>query len=245
MPIKVGATGEEGSVIGGYNCIRDNLYRYYDARDRKSATGSDTTWNDISGNNENFTLAHGSATNHVNWYWDLNGSNQYFTMDDIPFDEDTDFSIELWAYFRNDSLDSPGGAVIMQGNKDHSFGFDRGQTSDCVRFGIRFASGTVFGVTSDPLSTDTWYHLAGTMKNDDEVILYVNGVSHGSEEVEESTFNNSGNTNMRIGPTKVLGDTSGTIYWDGAVSVVRIYNKTLSHDEVLYNFNADRGGFGV
>ena len=34
MPVKVGADGVEGSVIGGYNCIRDYLYRYFDAYDK-------------------------------------------------------------------------------------------------------------------------------------------------------------------------------------------------------------------
>jgi len=242
MPIKVGATGEEGSVIGGYNCIRDNLYRYYDARDRKSATGSDTTWNDISGNNTDIILqASMGAEDHVNYYWDLDGSNDFLQMPTLPFDEDTDFTLELWAFFRTDSLTGPG-TVIMQGNTDHSFGFDRGNTSGTVRFGIRFSSTTVFGVTSNSLSTDTWYHLAGTMKNDDEVKLYVNGILQGTEDVEEATFSETGT--VRLGPTRVLSGT-GTTYWDGAISVLRIYNKTLSHDEVLYNFNADRGGFGI
>jgi hypothetical protein len=242
MPVKVGTSGEEGSIIGGYNCIRDYLYRYFDARDRQSATGDDTTWNDISGNNTNFTFYQGDgAADHVNYYWDLDGSNDYMQMATLPFDEDTDFSIELWAFFRTDSLTGKG-TVIMQGNTNHSFGFDRGETSGTVRFGIRFSSGTVYGVTSNSLSTDTWYHLAGTIEADDTVTLYVNGVSQGTSSITASTFSETGN--VRIGPTRVLGG-SGTTYWDGAISVLRIYNKTLSHDEVLYNFNADRGGFGI
>ena len=111
-----------------------------------------------------------------------------------------------------------------------------------IRFGIRFASATVYGVTSDPLSTDTWYHLVGTMISDDEAELYVNGVSQGTVDVDDDNFSETGN--VRLGPLRVLGG-SGTTYWDGAISVLRIYNRALTHDQVLYNFNADRGGFGV
>ena len=43
-----------------------------------------------------------------------------------------------------------------------------------------------------------------------------------------------------------LNNVGSLIYeWDGNIAITRIYNKALSSAEVLLNYNAQRGRFGV
>jgi hypothetical protein len=43
----------------------------------------------------------------------------------------------------------------------------------------------------------------------------------------------------------VLGGSSGAERYKGGIAVFRIYNRSLTEDELLYNFNAERGAFGI
>jgi len=38
---------------------------------------------------------------------------------------------------------------------------------------------------------------------------------------------------------------NGNYHFDGSISIVQVYNRELSIDEVKQNFNAQRGRFGV
>jgi hypothetical protein len=238
MPVKVGTASEEGSIIGGYNCIRDYLYRYYDARDRNSATGNDTTWYDISGNNVDMSLQNGISGDHVNYYWDFDGTDDYFSGTFLTLTDDSNFSIEAWIQLgSNNEL----GGIVTQGYQGNSFGLGR-STNGTVNFTVRGSSSR--SSASGVLSTSIWYHLVGTYANTHNTLLYVNGVAQTANTSDPGTVSTT--ETFYIGHKNATGGSGSSMrYFDGIISIVRVYNKTLSHDEVLYNFNADRGGFGV
>ena len=68
-------------------------------------------------------------------------------------------------------------------------------------------------------------------------------VSQGTATMNSGAWSETGT--IRAGATRVLAGTSGTERYKGGIAVFRIYNQALTEDELLYNFNAERGAFGV
>ena len=64
--------------------VTDGLVLCLDAGDRKSYSGSGTTWSDRSGNGYNATLNNGPTFNSANGgSIDFDGSNDYATITDV------------------------------------------------------------------------------------------------------------------------------------------------------------------
>jgi len=95
-------------------------------------------------------------------------------------------------------------------------------------------SGIAHDVTSDTsLSTSTWYYLGVTVDSDNNVVLYINGAI----EKTGTTSAVTPNTNLQISDT--------TYDLNGSVGNAHIYNRVLSSTEVLHNYNALKGRFGL
>jgi hypothetical protein len=98
--------------------------------------------------------------------------------------------------------------------------------------------------TGITVQNNIWYHLAFTTEYDGTNTLmkiYVNGI-----------FNNSasflGNQSTPGSFNLTVGDGRNTSTWypfDGKVSNVKVYNRTLTAAEVLQNYNATKGRFGL
>jgi len=237
MPVNVG-----GIFLGGEHVIREYLYRHYTALDINSHANGSTTIQDISGNNEDATAQNITWNNY---YWQFGDSST--SQIDFPNVSlglpNANWTWETWVY----PTDLTGkGSIIMLGNFDDSAGFERGDTTNTIRAGFRTdGSGEdVAVVTSSTLSINNWYHLA--LRLDDasnQVEFWVNMVSQGTATMDSGVFSSTGN--IRAGATRVLGGSSGSERYKGGIAVFRIYNRSLTEDELLYNFNAERGAFGI
>ena len=154
-----------------------------------------------------------------------------------------DWTWETWVY----PTDLTGkGSIIMLGNFDDSAGFERGDTTNTIRAGFRTDSTgeDVAVITSSTLSINNWYHLALRLdQTTDQVEFWVNMVSQGTATMNSGAWYEAGT--IRAGATRVLAGTSGTERYKGGIAVFRIYNQALTEDELLYNFNAERGAFGI
>ena len=57
---------------------------------------------------------------------------------------------------------------------------------------------------------------------------------------------NASSDNLLMGHSNIMGgNTSGADTINGRIACGRIYDRELSQDEAIYNFNVDRGVFGV
>ncbi len=237
MPVNVG-----GIFLGGEHVIREYLYRHYTALDINSHANGSTTIQDISGNNEDATAQNITWNNY---YWQFGDSST--SQIDFPNVSlglpNANWTWETWVY----PTDLTGkGSIIMLGNFDDSAGFERGDTTNTIRAGFRTdGSGEdVAVITSSTLSINNWYHLAIRLDDSaNEVEFFVNMVSQGTSAMDSGTFGETGT--IRAGATRVLAGTSGTERYKGGIAVFRIYNAALTEDELLYNFNAERGAFGI
>lgn len=90
------------------------------------------------------------------------------------------------------------------------------------------------------ISNSTWYILTITVDSSGFSRVYLNGS-------EVYTYNGgSGFTkayNVQAGALQYLGAADN--YWYGRIGYCRIYSKSLSAAEVLYNFNVSRNRFGI
>lgn len=169
-----------------------------------------------------------------------NQITKYTIKNPFPFPAD-DISMECWVKFGTTSLT---GAIFSYASS--------GGNNDGLLF---LNSGSLLfygpGNASSPASwsipdTTSWYHIVRTrLKTSGEEKLYVNGNLI-------STFVMAAGTSFTTGGSLVIGqeqDTTGGSFdagqcFIGDFSIGRIYNKKLSADEVLQNFNSQKDRFG-
>ena len=95
--------------------------------------------------------------------------------------------------------------------------------------------------SSEVISTGEWHHLVGSYNgNSDEsgLKLYDNGVEL-TKIIQDNTLNASTINNASM----LIGSRSDGYYIDGQISNVKIYNRALTADEVLQNYNSQKYRF--
>lgn len=223
--------------------ITDGLVFTLDAANPKSYPGSGTIWNDLSGNNNTGTLTNGptflvSASGAISF----DGTNDFVNFGNTLNFTAQPFTVECWFNKRgNSSSNTFGGALISKG----AFGADNGwamftNNTGAAGFQIRVNNVVYQAATSFTLENNSWYHLIGVRHTvDKKIYLYVNGIFH--SEGNEATTTNPTSTKLLL-----VGTVDGySRHFNGLISNVKVYNKILSTDEVLQNFNATRSRFGI
>ncbi len=233
--------------FAGPNLINDNLVLWLDASNTQYYPGSGTTWTDLSDKGNDATLANGAAFDSGNkGSINLDGTNDKITVD---YSESLEcgsglISCEAWVYF--DAFDDGFPVIVKRGNgasnndRPYTFGL---HLDGYMRWILSDnSSGLTVCDTANIFEAGRWYHLVGTHDNSNAKI-YQNGVevksvSSSITELETSNFN----TPTRIGWRHT---NTGVIYGNGKVAVARIYSKALTAMEVLQNYNAYKGRFGL
>ena len=243
MPINVG-TSSVNHNIGGGGFAREGLYIHLDAGDTRSAVPNSANWLDLSGNNRDFTGTNVEHGDDVYGYWNLDGSDEYFLFQTISWDEDNDFSVEAW--FQLNSTNELG-SIVGQGKQGRSFGIDRNDNGT-ITWRVRGDSSANAQVTTSALSSGVWYHALGTYKGSSTTTkLYLDGVLIGTSTTDPGNISWSSGVDddFRIGyKSTTAGSSSNMRYFDGNIAIVRVYQRTLTHSEVLFNYSADTMRFG-
>ena len=227
------------SAYGGPSIISSGLVLNLDAGNIKSYPGSGTLWTDLSGNAANGTLINGPTFDSVNGgSLVFNGINNYATANTANslFNFGTgDFSMFLWFkssfktnYLGIAALDnaSSGTGIVFYGQTGS--GYFRTWVANTVNVG------TIV------VCTGNWINI-GITRSSGTVTQYVNGISN-------STFTAAGslltNCTLSIASNVQTGPASYGAF-PGNVSNINIYNRALSSQEILNNFNALRGRYGL
>ncbi len=192
-------------------------------------------WADRSGNGNHGELVNGPTFSSGNL-----GSIVFDGVDDRVIGNlstsiaNNPFTLEAW--IRNPSI---------FGNIVYISVGDENLTNSSIHIRLQSSTSIRFGMFSDDLNvtvpdmTDKWVHINCILDSNRLQSVYLNGILYGSR-----TSNNFyiGNTVFGIGHWNV---TSPTQYMQGNISQVRIYNRALSAEEVLQNYNATKGRFGL
>jgi hypothetical protein len=239
------------SAIGGPNIVEDGLVLALDAGNTKSYPGSGTTWSDLSGNGNNGTLTNGPTFDSANLgSISFDGVNDYVSMgfQSGLFAQSTDqveISVDVFVYFNATSIFQP---IWQIGGYINSAVIGVTDTNK-ARFIVRKDTAGIDVPkvdSSTTITTGQWYHFAAS-KTNTTMTLYINGVSEDSISTSY-TWNTGGNTPNWIAQTNGqsgLSGTSVTHTMNGKVSSLKIYDRGLTPSEVLQNYNATKGRFGL
>ena len=225
---------------GGPDIIESGLTLFLDASNIRSYPGSGTTWSDLSGNGNNFSLINGptfSAANLGSIVFD--GSNDYLYISSLVWDYNNNFTIQFW--FTPSSLgDANGYGLFFNGNP--GLNTNRVQiagTSDGSIYLNTVGStlGDEFVSAAGLVSVGNWYNFAA-VRSSGVITVYLNGVSVASGNVNYAVSQQS---NLYVGFVR----SSGALwYLNGRMSSILINNRSLSVNEVLQNYNATKSRFG-
>jgi hypothetical protein len=226
--------------------VTDGLVLALDAGNVKSYTGSGTTWFDRSGNGNNGTLINGptfDAGNLGSIVFD-GVNDRVDSLSGTFFTDPTTetITISVWMYIPSDATWSNGnrGTIFAKGATNGSFGLVRSGTENQVQFWIRgVTSGNGGGITS--INRDQWVNITGTW-SDSTSNIYRNGVFQNS-----STLTIVGGLDASlyyIARDINFSGSAGNLF-KGKVSQLSVYNRALSEAEILQNYNATKGRYGL
>jgi hypothetical protein len=232
----------------------DGLVLCLDAGNPLSYTSGDSVWKDLSGNGNDGTI-YGTTFNSTHpAHFDFNGSSNYISVNYSNSLQITNeitlvsiFSPDVFGANRarlfdtksNDFADNTGG----------SFGLKMGTTSPFQDISF-FLTPDGFGTstelkktTSIILSTSQIYHVvARWRKSDGTSNIFVNGTE--CSYITNNSFTSTLNT--LINPITIGKlEWSPDIYGDQQIYCSLIYNRYLSNNEIVQNFNATKGRYGL
>ena len=222
------------SVMAPIKATTNNLILSLDAANIKSYIGSGTSWNDLSGNNNNSVLSNGPTfTGSFGGSIIFDGTND--TADISTIDLRTSFTYECWVNMNVVTNFS----FLGQGTNSANSGLHLIHNSDTVlRFGM-YANDTDFTMTATVVGT--WYHYVFTYNHSSPYTknMYRNAVQiSGVTQQAQSQY--AGTGTVRIGCY-----INGTPFSNGRFAMARIYNRILADTEILQNYNSNKSRFGL
>jgi hypothetical protein len=215
--------------------VTDGLVLNLDAGNPLSYPGTGTTWTDLTTNGNNGTLINGPTFDSANGGSIVfDGTNDYVNCGNASNLQITVGTISVWV-----KTTTPGSGYRGIITKQFSWGlfvqddilitFDWGNVNGTRSTGINISDGTWKNVVM------TFTQTIGAPSNN--AIVYLNG-----NPVLTTTIKYSNNTiNVELG----RGGSSTEQVLNGNISQALIYNKVLTPQEVLQNFNATKGRYGL
>jgi hypothetical protein len=210
----------------------------------QNGTGANEIF-DLSGNGNNGTInGNPIFLNETRCYpfedgcWDFDGVDDFVdagTNESLNFGTSTDFTLEAWV---NPSSDNSNYRTIV--NKWESDSPNQGYylrldiTTGYVLFGIDDGDEQASAVeTTINRFGNGWVHLVGTIDRDNAtgMKLYVDGIL--VDTVDPTALESTLDTTDSF---KIGRGTGALFPFDGTIDSVRIYNRSLSADEIKYNY---------
>jgi hypothetical protein len=224
--------------------VTSGLVLHLDAGNVASYPGTGGTWFDLSGNNYNGSL------NSVSWSPGSGGVMVYpgSGYGEVILPVNTNTTLNNSSQTINQWIN-----ITSFGPNSYSELYYAGTIFSswvCIQFqatgAALFISGFLFyNVTGMSNPFNQWMNICCIInRTGNSFTVYKNGVLVGT--VATSTFTNSSNT-VRIGSNYATGNTTPPHgdNMDGQLGNTFVYNRTLSAAEILQNFNALRGRYGL
>lgn len=237
------------STTGGPDIITDGLVLSLDAANKKSYAGSGTTWTDLSGNGNTGTHTNGPTFDSGNGgSITFDGQNDYTIIETTPdsLQGNPVFTVEGWfkrsGEWSGGATWGIGGDVTRQGinswnsNRTNEISIDLWGTST-------YSSGQTY-------STTEWKHCVWTYNGGgfttSNIVIYVNTTPYTAANLitirggsGTPVINSSGIVLSRAGVS------NNNYYGKPIISNFKIYNRVLTSDEILQNYNATKSRFGL
>jgi hypothetical protein len=184
----------------------------------------------------NTTIDISNASFDSNAQMAFDGTDDYFEISDPNVSSLDGFSVELIIKPDNPTS-SPAVIVPNSGGIDHWLRFD-GNGRLYIRMIPAANSGGQNFRTSTQLSSGNYHHVVFTFKQSEGGKAYYNGALETSAAATLTALDWS--SIWRIGQRG-----NNTMFFEGELPVLKVYNRTLTAAEVLQNFNATKSRFDL
>jgi hypothetical protein len=221
------------------NVARYGLVLELNAGNPTSYAGSGSTWYDTSGTGNNGTLTYGPTYNSTNGgVVVLDGVDDYVTCANSTSLQITNaLTLEIW-FYNTASVDGLGMIVKGPLSSDYDYMLYLTGNSTLAYFYKKDSGGGIhYGGTTLSL-LNRWLHIVVTHTSGGVYTMYANGVAIDSAGFSNSTIRSSSNPLF-------IGAGWSPDYFYGNVGETRIYNVALSATQVLQNYNATKGRYGL
>jgi hypothetical protein len=211
----------------GPKIVTDGLVLYLDAANTRSYPGTGTTWNDLSGNGHIATaVGEVSFLNTNNGIFRFTGNGNFNTTYTQPiYTSSTNFTWNVWVYPRVNSNNQ-----LILGNRQSNP--SELQFTKLTTLQMEFYPNNV-SVTA-PLNI--WQNIT-IVKNGTSMTYYRNGISFISwGPTTDKTVTNP----FFIGGDAIAGERA-----NADISLVQVYDRALTPQEILQNYNATKSRYGL
>ena len=217
--------------------VTDGLVLCLEANNSKSYPGSGNNWYDLTGHDDWTITAGSSFSNGVLTLDDINADNDSGSSPPSAWQGTTDCTIDTWY-----NMTTPYGSCCDSIFGRYDFRFFQIGTSLYTM--ISFAANNTPGYEdgsryyqhpSFTISSGVWHHLVG-MRRDNRYIIWIDGVEK---------YNGNFGTGLSL-----YGANNSTWYintnrHNAKYGACRIWDRGLTDDEILQNFNAQKTRFGL
>jgi hypothetical protein len=226
-----------GATDSNQKIILDGLVVNIDASQLRSYPGSGPTWSDLSGRNNNWTLNNNPAFSTANGgYFTMDNVDDYVSLaynSSIPTGATTR-TLMIWFY-----------TTVTSWGRDVNNLFYSGGNGTRASFAVDMDTYPVMQVwtsgddidVSTPFAQTGWANICVTYNGSTTILIYCNGVLYGTKTL-------AGTLNTGTG-TLYFGSFGAGSYFDGRISQLLMYDKTLTASEVLQNYNVTKTRFGL
>lgn len=224
-----------GNYFGGI--VRNGIVLLLDAAKQDSYPKTGTIWTDLSGNRYNGVLANSPTFNISNGgSLVFDGTNQYVGGSGVNLTTQG----TLIAWFKTSISQNNKYIVAMPWISSGNNGFELGLTTTTFRGSIvTTTTGYIEINHTIPYNNNIWH--MGTLTYDStKSILYYDGIATSAGTNQTGTLRQTANGEYNISRFGSFG-----AYYTGNIANVQIYNRALSAAEVLQNYNALKGRFGL
>ena len=228
------------------NIVTTNLTLWLDAGNLDSYSGTGTTWKDLSGNNNNATIKRASQWNDLGWFY-YRGN----TFDDESSAASVEINttigqgntVEQWIY--SEAQDGNGNMPFVWGNSGYDIWYYNNN------FGINNGASLIYGISgANSILLNNWVHSVIYFPYDwagsyTDAKMWINGVPQTMSIQQGSLANRSLSSPLTVYIGGGYTGGSDTFNWNGRVGQTRIYTRELTTAEVLQNYNATKGRYGL
>lgn len=222
------------SCFSGPETISTGLVLHLDAANPKSYPGSGVVWGDLSGRNNNATLFNTPTFSNGMVSW--NGSNQYAQI--TANQESLNFSVAqtviIWMRhsFTSGRRNPWDQAYAGYGTWTHESG-------DNINYyyGSGGGNNTPYTGRGSASTARSVWNMMATTRDTTTVSWYMNGV------LSNSAANAHPTQPLTSANIRIANGYAG--YWQGDMSQIIAYNRSLLASEIRQNFEANRSRYGI
>lgn len=226
--------------------VRDGLGLLLDPADINCYPGSGTAITDLSGNNKNGTLdATLTYSTNNQGIFEFDGTDDDILIPNVgPSNWTSPFTMAIWVNIPSVATWSNGlnGTIFANtGGYSGTFGLIKRTTNNEVGMWVRGDNGAIASNYSN-FPRDTWKYLTGIWTGVN-TYLYVDGVLASGPDGSART-GVPDTAQLTVGRARAFSGNVGN-WLEGSVGGAKFYNKVLTPDEILQNYEAQKTRFGL